>query len=88
MSIDLEVEVSGLNNADSQSLEVGEYGAEVAKEYADKAFEYAESAKDSKILLKAGQKVQAHLQAKELALPKAGRIFHGSGQKVVLSLMG
>ena len=38
MSIDLEVEVSGLNNADSQSLEVGEYGAEVAKEYADKAF--------------------------------------------------
>ena len=50
MSIDLEVEVSGLNNADSQSLEVGEYGAEVAKEYADKAFEYAESAKDSKNL--------------------------------------
>ena len=44
--------------------------------------------KTAKILLKAGQKVQAHLQAKELALPKAGRIFHGSGQKVVLSLMG
>lgn len=50
MSIDLEIEVKGLNNADSKSLTVGEYGAEVAKEYADKAFEYAESAKDSKNL--------------------------------------
>ena len=53
MSIDLEVEVSGLNNADGKSLEVGEYGAEVAKEYADRAFEYAESAKDSKNLAEA-----------------------------------
>ena len=88
MSIDLEVEVSGLNNADSQSLEVGEYGAEVAKEYADKLLSMPKVLKTAKILLKAGQKVQAHLQAKELALPKAGRIFHGSGQKVVLSLMG
>ena len=50
MSIDLEIEVDALNNAGSKSLEVGEYGAEVAKEYADKAFEYAEDAKNSKNL--------------------------------------
>ena len=53
MSIDLEIEVDALNNAGSKSLEVGEYGAEVAKEYADKAFEYAEDAKNSKNLAEA-----------------------------------
>ena len=41
----IEIEVSAFNNAEGKELEVGEYGAEVAKEFADKAFEYAESAK-------------------------------------------
>lgn len=49
----IEIEVSAFNNAEGKALEVGEYGAEVAKEYADKAFEYAESAKDSKNLAEA-----------------------------------
>lgn len=53
MSIDLEFEVSTFNNVSSKSLEVGEYGAEVAKEYADKAFEYAENAKNSKNMAEA-----------------------------------
>lgn len=53
MSIDLEIEVGALNNAESRSVEVGEYGAEVAKEYADKAFEYAEDAKNSKNMAEA-----------------------------------
>ena len=49
----IEIEVSAFNNAEGKALEVGEYGAEVAKEYADKAFEYAESAKESKNLAEA-----------------------------------
>lgn len=53
MSIDLEVEVSAYNNAKAQDLEIGEYGAEVAKEYADKASEYAESARESRNLAEA-----------------------------------
>ena len=49
----IEIEVSAFNNAEGKELEVGEYGAEVAKEFADKAFEYAESAKESKNLAEA-----------------------------------
>lgn len=49
----IEIEVSAFNNAEGKALEVGEYGAEVAKEFADKAFEYAESAKESKNLAEA-----------------------------------
>ena len=49
----IEIEVSAFNNAEGKELEVGEYGAEVVKEFADKAFEYAESAKESKNLAEA-----------------------------------
>lgn len=53
MSIDLEVSVSALNNAKSGDVEVGIYGAEAAREYADKAKEYAEEAKSARNLSEA-----------------------------------
>ena len=37
MSIDAEIEVTAINNATSGGMTVGYYGAEVAREYAEKA---------------------------------------------------
>lgn len=44
MSIDAEIEVTAGNNAVSGDIAVSEYGAAVAREYADQAKEYAEQA--------------------------------------------
>jgi|GEM_PF-4567170 len=76
----IEIEVSAFNNAEGKALEVGEYGAEVAKEYADKAFEYAESAKESKNL---GQKATSHRQEAKHVLLRTGQMWPGSGQKAM-----
>ena len=53
MSIDAVIEVSAENNAVSGELEVGYYGAEAAREYADQAKEYMQKAQDAKSLSEA-----------------------------------
>lgn len=53
MSIDAEIEVTALNNATSRDMTVGYYGAEVAREYAEKAKESARAAKEARNLSEA-----------------------------------
>lgn len=53
MSIDRELEVSALNNAVSGEVEVGFYGAESARKYAEQAKEYALQAQDAKTMSEA-----------------------------------
>ena len=53
MSIDAEIEVTALNNATSGDMTVGYYGAEVAREYAEKAKESARAAEEARNLSEA-----------------------------------
>ena len=69
----IEIEVSAFNNAEGKELEVGEYGAEVAKEFAEKV----------KILLKPGQKATSHRQEAKHVLLRTGQMWPGSGQKAM-----
>ena len=53
MSIDREIEVIALNNASSGVVEVGNYGAEIARTYAEQAKIYALQAQDAKVMSEA-----------------------------------
>ncbi|WP_302389530.1 hypothetical protein [Phascolarctobacterium faecium] len=53
MSIDAEIEVTAINNATSGGMTVGYYGAEVAREYAEKAKDSARAAEEARNLSEA-----------------------------------
>ena len=55
----IEIEVSAFNNAEGKALEVGEYGAEVAKESQIKLLSMLKVLKKVKILLNLGRKQRA-----------------------------